>query len=172
MFFWVHVKRHQMWGDRPPSAACSVLWEREREREREGVKIHPAPGRRSLWQRLLWWRHGLHLKWWLVTVPPPHLSQMTGGVGGTVTMVTHPILRWPRDIFWEKIVKSELWTLGKGKTNNYSWMEADCNVGYLYVELFAILSMKIAYSRTTLLPLCRYTQVFNVLLKKIKVEYP
>ena len=26
--------------------------------ERERVKIHPAPGRRSLWQPLLWWRQG------------------------------------------------------------------------------------------------------------------
>ncbi len=53
---WVYVKRRQMWSDRPLSAACSVLW--QREREWEWVKIHPAPGRRSLWQPLLWWRQG------------------------------------------------------------------------------------------------------------------
>lgn len=52
-YIWVSVKRHQMWSDRPLSAACSVLW--QRKREIEWVKIHPALGRRSLWQRLLWW---------------------------------------------------------------------------------------------------------------------
>lgn len=35
-----------------------LFYERKEGREGERVKIHPAPGRRSLWQRLLWWRHG------------------------------------------------------------------------------------------------------------------
>lgn len=51
-YIWVYVKRRQMWSDRPLSAACSVLWQRER------AKIHPAPGRQSLWQPLLWWQQG------------------------------------------------------------------------------------------------------------------
>lgn len=45
-------KHRRMWSDRPLSAACSVLW------QREGAKIHPAPGRQSLWQPLLWWHQG------------------------------------------------------------------------------------------------------------------
>lgn len=43
----VYIKWSQMRIDRPLSE-CSVLW------QREWIKIHPAPGRRSLWQRLLW----------------------------------------------------------------------------------------------------------------------
>lgn len=43
----VHIRWSQMRIDRPLSE-CSVLW------QREWIKIHPAPGRRSLWQQLLW----------------------------------------------------------------------------------------------------------------------
>lgn len=32
---WVYIKRRRMWSARPPSAACSVLWHRERQREQE-----------------------------------------------------------------------------------------------------------------------------------------